>query len=556
MKKYYIALFLLPVIMAAISWPRQVSTDIIQVKTDRLYFSGGTEMGIVPGAGYAVVCDGREVLSGTIEYAGPGISFSVPMEEINSLKVDTSCRAFLTISDIDSAAVITLGTDLPLEFFDPEHEPLFRRTADTLLNNLVDSIKQVGSQLTLYLPNDIRFSDGSPFNAGFAAWWLDHLNRQNRSYLTRFFFSKLKPIDEGGIELIDGYTIQLNFYHPLPRAAYFLSHPDFAVYNRSGRGTGPLAEYADDASGINTAAFIPNRNYRGESPAFSKLLVRHYEKQNRLKFAYENGRIDGFAGFGFEADLAGRYEARSLYPKIAVMIPGIGGNVFTQAAFPTSLYYGFNPDLAHIYFQLGGVTEVNRWMINPHAQKADERFYPFDFLAGRRLFRSIDPDIDTVRLIYDHSLLYETARYLADIVAREGMTAPVYRQAPETGFDIRLTFLPASDSIMPFALFAGVLEFNDQNSLLPANRRYDSPGWQDTDAGSRLYDVSNRAAFFARAEQTLFQDGGFFPLYRPRIFAVTHDNTKNIDFDFYGYPVIDKVIKLLPQAVSGRGEQP
>jgi hypothetical protein len=489
---------------------RHIESDIVQIKLNRIYFSSGQEDGVKSGAEFIIACDGDEIISGVVEYAGPGISYSRPLSELDSLEIDSGCVARLATSRVDSLAIITIGTDMPIDFFDPEHETLFIREGDTVIPNLVDSTRSAGNVLEMYLSHGIRFSDGSQFNAEALAACLIDIKNRSRSYLCRYFFSKLMPAESNGIEMVDGYTLRLRFYHPFPRAAYYLSHPDFAVYSSNGRGTGPLAQYPDPEGGLDQRVFAANRHYRGKPPAFSKVIIRYYEQQYRIKFAYENNQIDAYFGFGFEADLAGSYEAKALYPEIAVMIAGIGGELFSQTLFPTSLYYRFNPSLAHIYFQLGEVHDVNRWLAAPDS--VSERFYPFDFLKGRKLHASLHSSSDTAHLVYDHSLLYETARYLADIVAREGMMAPVMRWAFDGNYDIRLTFMPASDRIVPFALIAAVLEFNDQNSSLPPEDQYNRPGWQDTDQGSRLREIKNRNNFFARAEETVIQEGGFFPL--------------------------------------------
>jgi hypothetical protein len=523
---------------------RQIESGIVQVKLNRIYFDTGLEDGVKPGSPFIIKCDGEEIIAGTIEYSGPGISFSLPLLELDSLNLQPDCMARVTTPGIDSSAVITIGTDIPMKFFDPEHETLFTRRADTVMPNLVDSSTSIGNTLVLYLKPGLRCSDGTPFNSDVVSFFLEDLRNRSHSYLCRYFFSKLLPVDTNGIEMTDAHIITLHFYRPFPRAAYFLSHPDFAVYNRSGRGTGSLKESFDPAVGSKGRVFVPNVHYRGERSAFAKIIIRHFQQQYRLKFSYENGKIDGYIGFGYEADLAGIYESRALYPEIAVMTAGIGGELFSQAVFPTSLYYCFNPSLAHIYFQLGDIVEINRWLQSTASISSGERYYTYNCIAGNRLQSSIRSSSKTALMVYDQSILYETARYFADIIARRDMTAPIKRHTADSKSDIRLTFFPASDEIMPFALIAAVLELNDQNSFLPADRRLDRPGWGDTDRGSRLHEIRNRNNFFARAEETIIQEGGFFPLFRPYIYAVSKANIKDLGFDFYGYPVVEKVVKL------------
>ena len=551
MKKSLLPVCIIVFFFLAPAMARQIDSEIIQIKLNRLYFASGTESGVQTGSSFSIVCSGKRVVSGTIEYVGPGVSYSRPLPDLDTLVIGDECMARLTTSGIDSTAYVTLGTDIPIEFFDPEHETLFIRRGDTVLSNLVDSAQFSGNSLILYLPPKIKFADGLPYNAEVLEFCLQNIQETSRSYLTRYFFSRLASGGTKGIEISDSLTLRLNFYHPFPRAEYFLSHPDFAIYNRSGAGTGMLAVDPMTDGAIGQRVFVPNRYYRGESPAFSRIVVRYYEQQYRLKFAYENQQIDASIGFGFEADLAGSYDAKALYPETAVMIADISGDLFSQARFPTYLYYCFNPDLSHLYFQYGDIVAVNRWLMTSTADQPGDRLYPFDFLAGRKLHASINSPSDTARLEYSDAMLYETARYLADVVAREGMTAPINRLSFGNKYDIRLMFFPASDRIMPFALYAAVLELNDQNGMLPASDQLDRPGWQDLAAGSSLRDIRNRDNFFIRAEETVVQDGGFFPLFRPYLYAVSHDNVKGLDFDFYGYPVLEKVIKF-----SGRSDTP
>lgn len=532
---------------------QQIESRIVQVKMDRLYFDAGSESGVAIGAPFQIDCGGREIINGVIEYAGPGIAFSLPMPVLDTIAIDSSCTARLTIAAIDPSAVIVIGTDMPLGFLDAEHEPLFIREADTVLPNLVDSAQLVGNTCTLHLRRGIRFSDGSSFDAQTLAGFFTALKRSGRSYLVRYFFSRLLPPDSGGIELPDDTTLALHFYHPFPRADYFLSHPDFVIVNSAGRGTGPLAEIAGPGIGMEKRTFIPNRFYRGKRPDFSQMEIIYFEQQYRMKFAHDNGQLDGYFGFGFEADLAGHYEAKALYPQVAVMIAGIDGELFSHGLFPASLYYRFNPSLAHLFFELGDIQEINRWVVRASPEE-NSRYYPFDILGGKRLHASIRSAADSARLVYDHPLLYGSAEYLADIVAREGMRATHYRYIPGNGYDIRAAFFPASDIEMPFALIAAVIELNDQNAALPPQDRLDHPGWQDTNRGSHMKELRNRLTFFVRAEETVFEQGGFFPLFRPYVYAVPGLRAKGMAFDFYGYPKVDGIAKFTGEVSRPGGE--
>ncbi len=545
------------ILAAAPAWGQQIDVGILQAKLNRVYLSAGSESGIKPGAPFILLCTGQDTVEGSIEYSGPGIAYSAPIPSLDTFEIDSGCMARVTVAAVDSTATITVGSDLPLSVYDFEHEPLFIRTGDTLIMNLVDSAVISSNKAILYMRSDIRFSDGTPLNADVVRHFLDDLRKNSRSYLTRYFFAKALPTDSGGIEATDGYTLRLNFYHPFPRVCFFLSRPEFAVYNEAGRGTGRLMEVADSQGGSETRKFVPNIYYRGPAPAFSSLVIHHYDQQNRMTFAFENGELDAVVGFGYEADLAGAYEAKALYPGMVAMIAGIGRKLYSNGLFPTSLYYSFNPSLTHLYFQYGDVAIVNRWLTAMSDSADNGRYYPYDFLKGRTLLSSIDRKVDSALLAYDNPLLYHTVDYIADVAAREGMTATSRRYVPGIPFDIRAAFLPASDDIMPFALFAAVLELNDQNSALPPDRQRVRPGWDDIDRGSRLYETRNRTTFFSRAEDVLFEEAGFFPLFRPYVYAVPSAGVTGFDFDFYGYPILGQVRKLAghPGDTSGGSEQ-
>lgn len=545
------------ILMAAPVWGQQIDVGVLQAKLNRIYFSAGSEAGIKAGAPFVLLCTAEDSLTGSIEYAGPGISYSAPIPSLGSFDINAGCTARVTVAAVDSAATITIGSDLPLSLYDLEHEPLFIRTGDTLAMNLVDSVEVISTGATLYIRPNIRFSDGSPLNADVLRHFFDDLRSNSRSYLSRYFFAKVLPTDSGGIETTGGYTLRLNFYHPFPRACYFLSRPDFAVYNEAGRGTGRLMEVADPQGSAENRAFVPNTFYRGPAPAFSSLTIHHYDQQNRMTFAFENGELDAVVGFGYEADLAGDYETKALYPGVVTMIAGIGREPYSNAMFPTSLYYSFNPSLTHLYFQYGDVAVVNRWLGAGSDSADNSRYYAYDIIKGKTLLSSIDRKVDSVLLAYDSPLLYHTIDYIADVAAREGITGTTRRFVPGIPFDIRAAFLPASDDIMPFALFAAVLELNDQNSALPPDRQRVRPGWDDIDRGSRLYEAKNRTTFFSRAEEVLFQDAGFFPLYRPYIYAVPSASVTGFDFDYYGYPILDQVRKRnsQPEETSGGSQR-
>jgi hypothetical protein len=318
-------------------------------------------------------------------------------------------------------------------------------------------------------------------------------------------------------------------------------------------------EKLDKESGPLLKAYIPNLYFRGKPASFQKLVIKRFEQNFKMTYAFDQKNIDGYIGFGLEELQAGSYSAKAQYPYVATLIAGIGGTSFNRAMFPTSLYYRFDPSKAHLFFPSSAVTETNRWLIRSSVPDDDKRYYPFDPAKGKSLQSSIDKDIKSISMAYDQPLLYETARYLADMAAREEISTVIDQYTFGAKFDLRLAFLPASDSALPFALLAAVLELNDQNGYLPADKRLNRPGWDDADRGTRFSDPQRSNYFYSLAEEVLFQTGGFFPLFRPNMFAVTGDRLRGLQFDYYGFPKLDQLVKFGPatekKAVIVRGKR-
>ncbi|MEE9441429.1 MAG: ABC transporter substrate-binding protein [candidate division Zixibacteria bacterium] len=551
MRYFFITALVLVLVCGSTIWGQYVESQIIQVRLNRLYFEHGVEGGIFAGTPFAVYCGENEIISGIIDYAGPGISFSRPIAEIDERLFSDSCLARLTTAVVDTKAVITLGTDLPLELFNISRETLFERVNDSIFPTLADSLSISGRELTLYLNPSIRYSDDTRLNSETVHWWLDDLNYRSRSYAVRYFFAKLKPLNEDGIEIIDGFTLHLRFKQPFPRAGYFLSHPDFQVYNRSYLGTGAFREIGQAMAGEQLRAFVPNESYRGDIPQVEKIIIKYFRQSYRMKFEYENDMSDGYIGFGYEDDLAGVYEAKALYPYLAVMLAGIGGDSFSRGLLPSSIYYRYDPERRHLYFPYGATESILRWIIRDDSAEPAGRYHPFDTERGRSLHRIILNNAPRVEICYDNSLLYETGRYVADIAAREGTIADLKKYNYGQSFDIHVAFFPASDNIIPFALISAVLELNDQNSTLPQDQRMNRPGWDDLGRGTSLLNPENRDRFFARAEATIFEEASFFPLFRPWIYAVGSDRFKGMKFDFYGIPDLDDITAFRAFTIGG-----
>ncbi|MDD4051476.1 MAG: ABC transporter substrate-binding protein [candidate division Zixibacteria bacterium] len=542
MMKTLSALLLLSLALAAPVLSQDIEVDLLQVRMGRVYFAAGTEAGLAAGGSFTVVCGNSTVANGILEYAGPGISYSRPLPDLDSLKVTTGCRGRIAISGVDSTAIIRLGTELPPAMIDPEHETLLKPDNDSLTANLADSIRIDGKSLRIFLPPNIRFAGGGQLDAATLVWWLKDIRQNSSSSLARFFFSKLLPSDSGGIEAEGNFVVRLTFFYPFPEAAWFFSHPDFAVYDIRGRGTGPLVLLESQSNG--QKSYIPNANFRGQKPRFSKVIVAGYDQPSRMREDFGRKLIDGYIGFGFNDgnDAAGRITAR--FPFIAAMVPSIGATTGSAKEFATALYAAFDPDRAHLYFPSGVALTANRWTAAGADSTDIGRLIPFDIARAQALASVLPAPSSPIKIAYDDRHLMETAGFLSDIASGMSIPTAIERSTPDIRPDIRLTFVSAPDCEFPFGLVGIVMNLNDQNGILPLDRRVENPAWRETDLACRSGLAIDGENAFAQVDKKLFADFGAFPLFRPSIEIVTDASLKNGRFDRYGYPVLESLIKL------------
>lgn len=535
------AVFLFCLTLAALACSQEIDVDLLQVRAGRVYFSAGTEAGAAAGASFEIVCGDSTVADGILEYAGPFVSFSRPLLHLDTNRVTTACRGRVTITGIDSTAVIRLGTELPTALIDPEHETLLERRGDSVVSRLADSVRIDGPYLKIYLPANVRFAGGGQLDAATLVWWLNDLRQRNGSYVTRFFFSRLLPSDSGGIESEGNLTVRLAFRYPLSMATRFLAHRDFAVYDIRGRGTGPLVLLESQSDGKKT--YIPNAGFRGGKSRFSKLVIVPYDLPPRMREDFGQKRLDGYVGFGFDDDGGQSGRATAGYPFMVAMIPRVGKSAGGVKDFAAALYAAFDSDLAHLYFPSGTTIPANRWYTG--ADSTDTaRLIAYDTARARALNSVLTTPAAPLHLAYDDRHLAEAAGFLADIAGTMNIPVEVHRYATDARPDIRLTFVPAADEGFPFGLLEAVMTLNDQNAFLPAEERGENPAWRETDAACRSEAAGERDNAFVRVQRLLVGTYGVVPLFRPGIEAVVDPSIKNVRFDDAGYPILDKIFKL------------
>ncbi len=168
------------------------------------------------------------------------------------------------------------------------------------------TISPDGREYTFNLRRDVKFSDGSPFNAQAAKKNFDAVlaNAKRHDWL-----EMIAQIKETAV--LDDYTFKITFKNPyypalqelaLIRPVRFLApagFPDNGDTSQSIKapiGTGPwvLSEYKKDEY----AVFARNEKYWGEKPKLERVVIKIIPDGESRVIAFEKGEIDLIYGSG------------------------------------------------------------------------------------------------------------------------------------------------------------------------------------------------------------------------------------------------------------------
>ncbi|MBP1886492.1 ABC transporter substrate-binding protein [Sinorhizobium mexicanum] len=197
------------------------------------------------------------------------------------------------------------------------------------------TVSEDGKLLTFKLRQDIKFSDGTPFDADAAKWNFDRwIGKEDSSWL-------LISAAHEKTEVVDQYTISLHLKQAVPSALPELTtirpvrfqspnatNPDGSM--KDPVGTGPWAVTKNDATGTE---LVRNDLYWGQKPSFDKVsLVVMPNARSRLE-ALRAGLVDIIGG-AFVAAIS---------PQEASTLESSGTAVIKELGTDT-MVLGFNPD--------------------------------------------------------------------------------------------------------------------------------------------------------------------------------------------------------------------
>lgn len=219
-------------------------------------------------------------------------------------------------------------------------------------------ISEDGKQYIFHLRKDVKYSDGSVFNAASVKKNFDTimLNKTTHSWL-----GIVKVLEQ--TDVIDEYTVKITLsesYYPAlqdlstVRPFRFLANAGFPEDGDTLKsikepvGTGPwmLAEYKQDEYSV----YVKNPNYWGEQPKLDKVTVKIIPDAETRVLAFEKGDLDLIFGEGaissdafvalrdsgkYETDLSGPVGTRNL-------VLNTMNDKLADLRVRQALQYGFN----------------------------------------------------------------------------------------------------------------------------------------------------------------------------------------------------------------------
>ncbi len=286
------------------------------------------------------------------------------------------------------------------------------------------------------------------------------------------------------------------------------------------------------------STLLYSENIPGESaPLFhtvtsagNPLEIVIYDSFLEMTLALEAHQIDGCISFN-EYKSFGVDITTTAYPAeyFAVLIPNITHPVNERGILSTSMYYRFNSAQSSAYFAGDGIRQFNSLYFK---ESSVPRFYDYDPEKGRSLLKALGKKPKEISIAVSEAALIETANYFIDILNRDRIKCRL-EEDRDKDHDLYMDFVPLSENDRAASLkyivsviSADTVSGEPVNTILKIIDNYIRQGDALTDAVSANY-------FYDRAERSLIDDLGVFPLFRSTIYMTAYDYIRNFDYDMY-----------------------
>ncbi|MFP4647135.1 MAG: ABC transporter substrate-binding protein [Candidatus Acetothermia bacterium] len=403
-----------------------------------------------------------------------------------------------------------------------------------------------GDEITFYLREDVKFHDGTEFDAEAVKFNFERILDPDEASSAREKYSEV--IED--IEVVDDYTIRFELTAPnaafidlyiIDNATMIISPASVEKYGEDVAlnpvGTGPF-EF-DEYKQASHVRLLKNEDYWDGAPKLEEVVFKPIpELQSRIA-ELESGGVDlifrvppeQLEGLEQHSDISLQ---KSPYPSIRGLWFNLGRDVFEDKQVRKALAYGVDSDTIHEALLQGvavpgkSIVPVESWAYNEDVPK-----YGFDMEKAARLLDEagwVDEDGDGVREKGDMELSFTImspdGRYLRDKEICEAVTHNWEDLGVEAktevlewgGFidnlfaeEFEMVFLGWMQSTFEPAKFINPMVktggrsnyFNYSNSELD----------ELLEQGTRTFDQEQRKEIYAEAQEVYMEDAHFISLY-------------------------------------------
>ncbi len=302
---------------------------------------------------------------------------------------------------------------------------------------------------------------------------------------------------------------------------------------------------------LGTTGYSPGNDTTVTADTGSPVTVVTYSSDLAMQLDLDAGNIDGCFSYSRITALRPGYQILSSpAPYYCALVPGIGDHAQRNSLLATALYYRFNEDKYSLAFDGDGLTPVDRLCI---AFEDSPRHYRFDPDRGRTLGRELARSTRSISLfVSDHSL-EKAALYFSDILSRDRIRTSLADTDGKA--DCRLVFVPID-------VFDKGTSLRSLYDYLVADTSVDQPINQTVriigkylELARTTHDSTQVTRFLAMAEQSLAEDIGVLPLFRPSVYFVARNDIKGYSFNPSGQFELSNLLKIRFPSAPKEGSQ-
>jgi len=306
----------------------------------------------------------------------------------------------------------------------------------------------------------------------------------------------------------------------------------------------------DSQSVINIGLLEGTELYDFSSSPIPK-STQHGNPINVIKFtsffemtlALESGKIDliaSYKSFRSQTDDFSYFSIKADY--FAAMIPNVESNLNAKGILTNSLYYRYNQKLFSIYYDGNDIHSYYNLFPN---NSSVPRHLDYDPSKGKSLLRSLTDFNNQIDIAPSRKSLIKLSDYFEDILARDKINIT------NATDDIILAYIPINsenpgaglDSIFNIMLRAAPLNGDVEENLAIVENYIDN--------GHRAIDSAQSRSYYSKAEKSLIEDFGVFPIYRPVIYFAVSPKIKTPDYDKNaGFDLASLKLIVIPSLVK------